>query len=460
MTDTKPFCDFCSSPLTFREVDFLGRDIGVFLLIIASLYLATCLVLLAVIYFQEYAAKRGNDNLAHQAVKTVIFPVFVQILWFNTFINVYVGVAYFAFPYNLESHESMGSVVAFSLVWALQHFLIEGVALLLMQKGLGHHAANRVVFYAGIWGCITFVVEMIINLNFNLFSLSIDVIWSAALLFFYLALWITPQKHLFRRPATIMYAKFWFIFRFFTLLARILTGVNDVFTKSLGSCVYVFFSLLVFAAVEPLVLYYTLLQDCMWWQGMVINQGRRNISVEDIRGPLEGVDLNLKSAQSLAYSMDQMRSGSGGGGVGVVSRQTDIQHPLITCVSVFISLTYISTSLPSPFFPSRFFPSLLPSPPPRLSCSLGSFTQFRYDNIRPIQTAWLWVIFQGNLTRLVKHCSVSVYPLCLYLHQLLFCLYVCFYICLWYLFGLIKQLCHRRFVSGLQGHLQTSALCH
>ena len=37
---------------------------------------------------------------------------------------------------------------------------------------------------------------------------------------------------------------------------------------------------------------------------MDINQGRRVNSAEEIRSPLQGVDLTLRSAQSLALSMD------------------------------------------------------------------------------------------------------------------------------------------------------------
>jgi len=39
---------------------------------------------------------------------------------------------------------------------------------------------------------------------------------------------------------------------------------------------------------------------------MDINQGRRVQSAEEIRSPLQGVDLSLRTAQTLAESMDSI----------------------------------------------------------------------------------------------------------------------------------------------------------
>lgn len=58
------------------------------------------------------------------------------------------------------------------------------------------------------------------------------------------------------------------------------------------------------------MIYYTLLQDSKWWQGMDIMQGRRVLAAEEIRSPLAGLDLSINSARSLAASMDRMGQGS------------------------------------------------------------------------------------------------------------------------------------------------------
>ena len=55
-----------------------------------------------------------------------------------------------------------------------------------------------------------------------------------------------------------------------------------------------------------------------WWQGLNISQGKRTVSAEAIRSPLEGVDLNAKSAQALAYNVDAIGRGRGRAGGAMV----------------------------------------------------------------------------------------------------------------------------------------------
>jgi len=68
-----------------------------------------------------------------------------------------------------------------------------------------------------------------------------------------------PQCQFYRRPAAIHYAQFWFLFRIFQILSTTLSYINV--TADLGNCVYVIGCLYPFAITEPLILYYTLLQD-------------------------------------------------------------------------------------------------------------------------------------------------------------------------------------------------------
>ncbi len=230
----------------------------------------------------------------------------------------------------------MSSVFVFSIIWSLQHFCLEGVAFMLMQKGLGINSAKTVLIRALAWGVVTFIVQVVINKSLSLTSLMGDLAWSFVMLVFYFCLWVVPQKHLFRRPAAILYARFWFFFRLITMIGRILTFIPE--SRPEGECTYVYGSLLIFALCEPFVLYYTLLQDSRWWQGLVISQGRRDVMAEAIRSPLDGVDLNLKSAQSLAKSMDQM--GQGSSTVGVVHKLccSHSQNKKVFCDDLFFNM--------------------------------------------------------------------------------------------------------------------------
>lgn len=129
--------------------------------------------------------------------------------------------------------------------------------------------------------------------------------------FFYLALWITPGKRLFRRPAAIFYAKFWFIFVSVNLIATMLTFSESTMLD--GSCIEVVGTTLLFGIFEPLIAYYTLILDSRWWQGFDSNK----VAQSDIRSPLAGIDLNLASAQNLARSMDNMGAVLTSGGSGI-----------------------------------------------------------------------------------------------------------------------------------------------
>jgi serine/threonine protein kinase len=180
----------------------------------------------------------------------------------------------------------------------------EGVALLLMQKGLGVFAAQTAFKRAGIWAIVTLAFQIVIYKKGEDRSFAASMIWQLALLVFYGGLWLLPQRRLFRRPAVIYYARTWFLFRLLCMTASTLFYFNK--THSTGSCLYVIGNLFPFAIGEPLLLYYTLLQDSKWWQGQDIFQGRRDKDAEEIRSPLQGIDINLKSAQSLAASMDRM----------------------------------------------------------------------------------------------------------------------------------------------------------
>lgn len=154
------------------------------------------------------------------------------------------------------------------------------------------------------WASVTFV------LMFFCFSTGghqqdfLEIGWDLIMIIFYCALWLAPQKSLFRRPAAILYARFWFCYRTVVVCTNILLFFKS--TTNLGSCGYIFATVVLFAVFEPLVCYWTLLQDSRWWQGLDIDQGTRRESNEDIRSPLMGSDFSLYSAQSLANTMDHM----------------------------------------------------------------------------------------------------------------------------------------------------------
>jgi hypothetical protein len=111
--------------------------------------------------------------------------------------------------------------------WGLQHAIIEGVAFLLMQKGLGYHAATTAGKYALAWGIVSIYVEL------QLLQQPDDAVgggsgryvtmmlWEGGLATFYLVLWLCPRKYLYRRPAIFVYAQVWFCYRLLFIITVI-----------------------------------------------------------------------------------------------------------------------------------------------------------------------------------------------------------------------------------------------
>ncbi len=128
-------------------------------------------------------------------------------------------------------------------------------------------------------------------------------------------LWTLPQNRLFRRPAAIPYAKFWFFFRVMEITLYGMSQAEDSIVQKIGKCGYVFGPLFIFTIFQPIVMYWTLLADSRsgssffshsfffsWWQGVDIEITGRH----SIHSPLGGIDISLYSAQTLARTMDAL----------------------------------------------------------------------------------------------------------------------------------------------------------
>ncbi len=292
--------DFCENLLHYGVV-VVFKPVGVIMIVLGILYIITSFVIIYFIKLQKKFAKDGD----HKALQSAIFPIYVRILWMNAFVNLYIGLISFAFDFHPYGNEgSVGDKVTFATMWGMQHAVVEGVALLLMQKGLGRNAAKRTLKASLTWGLITFLAQVVAYNASKPIAFSVSMSWNFSLLLFYLILWQLPQRRLYRRPAAIVYAKMWCLYRLYCMMSSSLYYFPETFAA--GNCLYIFGSLYGFALLEPFVLYFTFLQDSRWWQGLDISQGKRTLSSEEIRSPLQGVDINHHSALSLAASLDNL----------------------------------------------------------------------------------------------------------------------------------------------------------
>jgi hypothetical protein len=253
----------------------------------------------------QISAQQGNAS----AVKSVIFPVFVKILWFTAFVYIFYSLTLLLVKFPIYESNSVASAVIYALNSALQHGVTEGIAILLLQKGCGSHAAKTALKYTMVWMFVTFsTFFFVFKGGFDVSDIAyvVSVFWDGCLSLFYIVLWLCPRKRLFRRPAAILYARFWAVFRMISIAVSCLE-FNSASTDY-ADCGYLFLWLVAFPCMQPMISYITLLRDSRWWQGLEIWQGRRYAQDEEILTPLLGSDFTLECAQSLADTLDQIRS--------------------------------------------------------------------------------------------------------------------------------------------------------
>jgi len=278
-----------------------GSSTTVVMVLVACLSFLTSLTTVAFIKYQEQQAKRGMDF----AIKSVIFPVFVTVLWAQALVALITAIVVSLLPLSPSQANSLTTSTVYAFVWSLQHGIIEGVAFLLMCKGCGRMAVQQAGRRTAAWMFFSF------GLYFLFFSSPSAVVGDSAQLFldllllvFYSSLIFLSQKNLFRRPAVIFYAKFWLFFRIVSTTIHILfffpSTVDD------ASCSYDFFRLLFYALAQPLISYHTLLKDSRFWTGANDVDDRPRQSLDTLRSPLIGLEYTLQYAQLLSETVDDL----------------------------------------------------------------------------------------------------------------------------------------------------------
>lgn len=197
-------------------------------------------------------------------------------------------------------------VILYSLAWTFQHAVIEGIAFMFLQRGCGRNAAKVSGKLTIAWCLFTFCLQMIVNGTEGLPAIVAQIVWSLFMLIFYFIVWRIPQRMLFRRPAAILYSKFWFWFRLVAIALYILQETKNTTLNAIGKCGYAFGPLLCFTLIQPFVCYWALLLDSRWWQGLSISQGKTGDIEQTLQSPLLGLDISYTSAQELAYVVDSM----------------------------------------------------------------------------------------------------------------------------------------------------------
>lgn len=150
------------------------------------------------------------------------------------------------------------------------------------------------------------------------------------------------MHYLFRRPALLVYSKYWFFYRI------VLTTIHTLLSRFplTGFCLYFFYRVLGFALLQPILAYNAMIFDSNWWQSgeasRSLNGGSKMLKDDDAvssdpnncskdvvnkssaamvenisdRGtfdalnsfPKEGKDLHIQAAQTLAVVIDRIET--------------------------------------------------------------------------------------------------------------------------------------------------------
>ena len=247
--------EFCSNIYTEPKIQrALGGNVALMMVVFAGCYVLTSNISLYLYYIN---AKRAS-NADPAAVSRAIFPIYRWILIAQWFINSYIGILlYFYVPPTFGMYWDQAA--PYGIMYGIQHAMIEGVAMLFLQKGLGYNSVYTTCMYASIWGVISVTVEMVTLSATGHLRSFVLLIWYVVMLLFYGALYFTPQEKLFRRPAVFPYARFWFIYRLAILIFFLFT-VSDMEVTT-TKCINTFIRFGLFALFQPLVTYRALIQD-------------------------------------------------------------------------------------------------------------------------------------------------------------------------------------------------------
>jgi hypothetical protein len=231
---------------------------------------------------EEFEGQRAKKNYS-------IFPVFVPVLVYSVFSDILYGLVLLFTTINEDDPNSwllsalyasgiifvdfyplkMVSRPFFYVVFAIQHFMLEGLAIALCQYGCGFGAAKDSMLKALLWAVFTFVCFLIRfgRVDSDL-ARAAELVWQVSLGVFYYALWLLPRKYLYRRPAALIYSRFWAVFRTFCIVGDIFYdyGVNH-HIRDVGNCMEILFFFYLYVVFKPFVVYYTMLNDTVWWQG-------------------------------------------------------------------------------------------------------------------------------------------------------------------------------------------------
>ena len=262
----------CSDLITSYKLSDIFHDIpgsvSVGSLLLGVFYLLNTALTLYWITTQKRSAENGIEG----AARYVMFPLYMPFMWASALSDLLVGLIVLFISYDTYEANSWPTTIAVSTMWCVQHWVIEGIACLLLQYGCGMQAVRKAIYSSSVWAFFTFLCYVFAAREGGDLSIVVTFVWHFFILFFYATLWLAPDKIIFRRTALRRYSRFWALFRFVSIVGLVLVEGQDAgwVGDNVADCYYIVGVILSYVVLKPYVVYYALLTDSIWWQGVYV----------------------------------------------------------------------------------------------------------------------------------------------------------------------------------------------
>lgn len=301
----------------------------------AALCFLTTAAMLVRIRWMARQAMRGDL----QAATCLILPVYRYIIVamaFTVFVDGVVIAIFANADFDSSTKQAVDTVSIFVLGFdlALRRFVVDGLALFLMQHGAGRPAVIRTLKILTPWTVFSFATSSLFwdtfikleeheddgkspHLLMPTMATQVLVLSRWIIIFaFYLALLVVPPSKLYRRPAMGKTYPIWQLTN--TLITAVLwslplstEAVNDLDDASICVAVMSAAVVVISNVAGAFVVFRTVQSDSEYWQGLfdwrrtVFSLGERPRTITE---PLLGHSLRQDAAQELATTLDVLSS--------------------------------------------------------------------------------------------------------------------------------------------------------
>ncbi|EGD81561.1 TKL protein kinase [Salpingoeca rosetta] len=246
-----------------------------------------------------------------------MFPAYMRIMWaFGLTIafflggNLYFNTRPFIADYAIEE------AVYWGVANWIYHTVVDGILIFLCFRGSGIRSLRNAAIVSAVVGFVYGVGTTLALLASHWaphhdldYGLAVQLSTEGLLLVMYLIVLFAPYRVLYRRPAAILYAGCWCIYRPIYMTTLVLMYLN----VDAGFCLYGAITTFAWNAVKPGLIYFTLQRDQRYWVGSFATR----------QSTLRG------STRATSSSRESLATGKGGGGGGGGGDEDDEECPLL-----------------------------------------------------------------------------------------------------------------------------------